>query len=127
MADPSGHTEPLAALERFVVENDDLLALEERIGRFNIFDALGIARREIQHSNFLAWLLDPSESHGQGDLFLKPLLMDIARHARKHGLNPPFSPVHLDGADLREVEIRREWKCIDLLLVGKSPLFALAI
>ena len=52
------------ALERFVVDNDDLLQLEERIGRFNIFDALGVAHAEIRHSNFLAWLLDPAESHG---------------------------------------------------------------
>src|SRR5262249_51256095 len=43
------------ALERFVVENDDLLTLESRIGRFNIFDALGITRVEIRHSNFLAF------------------------------------------------------------------------
>jgi hypothetical protein len=33
----------LAALERFVIDNDDLLALESRIGAFNIFDA-GSAR-----------------------------------------------------------------------------------
>ena len=56
----------LAALERFVVDNDDLLALESLIGRFNIFDALDIARVEIRHSNFLAFILDPAESHGQG-------------------------------------------------------------
>jgi hypothetical protein len=50
-------TEALAALERFVVDNDDLLALESLIGRFNIFDALNIARVEIRHSNFLALIL----------------------------------------------------------------------
>src|SRR5437868_5497016 len=49
----------LKALESFVVDNDDLLALEARIGRFNIFDALGIARVEIRHSNFFAFILDP--------------------------------------------------------------------
>lgn len=127
MPEALAKTEELAALERFVVENDDLLALEERIGRFNIFDALGIARAEIRHSNFLAWLLDPAESHGQGDLFLKALLMDIAKRAREQGLSPPFSPVHLDGADLSGVEVRREWKSIDLLLIGKAPMFAIAI
>jgi hypothetical protein len=41
--------EALAALERFVVENDDLLELEERIGRFNIFDTLRIVDREVTH------------------------------------------------------------------------------
>ena len=75
---PSGE---LAALEHFVVQNDDLLELEQRIGRFNIFDALGIARVEIRHSNFLAWLLDPAESHGQRSLFLKAVLMDLLRDA----------------------------------------------
>ena len=72
-------TTELEALERFVVDNDDLLALEERVGRFNLFDALGIARRELSHSNFLAWLLDPAESHGQGPLFLRAVLMDLLR------------------------------------------------
>lgn len=120
-------SQALAALERFVVENDDLLALEERIGRFNIFDALGVARAEIRHSNFLAWLLDPGESHGQGDLFLKAMLMDLARRARDQGFNPPFSPVHLDGADLAGVEIRREWKNLDLLVLSSDPAFVILV
>src|SRR5947208_2961342 len=71
----------LEALERFVVENDDLLALESLIGRFNIFDALGITRREIHHSNFLGFLLDPAESHKQGPLFLKAVLIDLLKQA----------------------------------------------
>ena len=33
-----------AWLEAFVVDNDDLRLLEERLGRFNIFDALHIAK-----------------------------------------------------------------------------------
>jgi hypothetical protein len=106
----------LQALERFVAENDELLELDEQTGRFNIFDALGIARVEIRHSNFLAWLLTPGESHGQGDLFLKSLLMDVFRKARQEGAEPPISPVELDGADLRGVDVRREWRNTDLLI-----------
>ncbi|MCC6322863.1 MAG: PD-(D/E)XK nuclease family protein [Phycisphaerales bacterium] len=124
---PSETDAQMRALEAFVVENEDLLALEERIGRFNIFDALGIVRAEIRHSNFLAWLLDPAESHGQGDLFLKSVLMDLARHARNQGFNPPFSPVHLDGSDMGSVEIHREWKNIDLLILSHEPPFVIAI
>jgi len=44
----------LAALERFVVENDDLLELEERIGRFNIFDALRIVEDGPEEEQVLA-------------------------------------------------------------------------
>lgn len=115
------------ALERFVAENDDLLALEEQIGRFNIFDALGIARVEIRHSNYLAWLLSPGESHGQGDLFLKALLMDVLRKARQQGATPPISPVELDGADLQGIEVRREWRNIDLLIACEEPRFVIAV
>jgi len=117
----------LQALEAFVAENDDLLALEEMIGRFNIFDSLGIARTEIRHSNFLAWLLTPGESHGQGDAFIKPVLMDILRKARQQGTTPPTSPVELDGADLRGVDVRREWRNIDLLITCEQPSFVIAI
>ena len=116
---------PMAALERFVVENDELLELEERIGRFNIFDALGVARAEIRHSNFLAWLLDPGESHGQGDLFLKAVLMDMLKKAGPE--LRPLSPVEIDGVTLGGVEIRREWRHIDLLIACDSPRFVVAI
>lgn len=117
----------LQELERFVAENDDLLSLEEQIGRFNIFDALGVARVEIRHSNFLAWLITPGESHGQGDLFLKSMLMDVLRKSRQQGIDPPVSPVELDGADLGGVEIRREWRNIDLLITCDEPRFVIAI
>ena len=113
----------LAALERFVVENADLLELEHRIGRFNIFDALGVARVEIRHSNFLAFILDPAESHGQGQLFLKAILMDVLTDVPPK--LRPISPMDLDGTDMRGVEVRREWKHIDLLILCKQPQFAI--
>ncbi len=115
----------LQAMEQFVVENDELLQLEERIGRFNIFDALGIVNAEIRHSNFLAWLLDPNESHGQGPLFLKAILMDLLRQSPPEFR--PLSPVQIDGAELRGVDVRREWRNIDLLITCKDPAFVMAI
>ena len=38
---------------------------------FNTFDVLQYANYEIRHSNVLAWLLQPAETHGIGDRFLK--------------------------------------------------------
>jgi hypothetical protein len=119
------NVDPLAALERFVVENDDLLALESLIGKFNIFDALDIARVEIRHSNFLAFILDPAESHGQGQLFLKAILMDLLKQAPAE--LRPLSPIELDGTDLRGVEVRREWEHIDLLVACQEPQFFIVI
>jgi hypothetical protein len=117
--------ESLEVLERFVVENDDLLALESLIGRFNIFDALRITDNEIRHSNFLAFLLDPAESHGQGQLFLKAVLMDLFKKAPTGAR--PLSPIDLDGTDLRGVEVTREWKHTDLLIKCKQPPFVVVI
>src|SRR5688572_1146832 len=118
-------TDVLSALEQFVVENDDLLTLESLIGRFNIFDALRIARAEIRHSNFLAFILDPIESHGQSQLFLKALLMDLLK-AAPPSLRP-LSPIDIDGTDLRGVVVRREWNNIDLLITCDQPSFVIAI
>lgn len=115
----------LAALEGFVVDNDDLLAIESISGRFNIFDALSIARAEIRHSNFLAFILDPAESHGQGQVFLKAVLMDLLKAAPQ--TLRPFSPIELDGADLRGVVVRREWEHIDLFISCQHPRFVVAI
>ena len=117
--------EALEALEHFVVANEDLLDLESQIGRFNIFDALDVARAEIRHSNFLRFILDPAESHGQGQLFLKALLMDLFKTAPAE--LRPLSPIELDGADLRGVEVRREWRHIDLLITCEDPPFVIAI
>ncbi len=112
-------------LERFVVENDALTDLEREIGRFNIFDSLRIVDQEIRHSNFLAWLLNPAESHGLGQLFLRAVLMDILREAPRD--NRPMSPVDLDGTDLGGVRVEREWRNIDLLIVADDPKIVIAI
>jgi hypothetical protein len=117
----------LTALEQFVIDNDDLLHLEERIGRFNIFDALRIVDREVKHSDFLAWLLDPNESHSQGGLFLRAILMDLFKTARENGFDCPVSPIELDGEELRGVEVRREWRHADILIRCERPFFVIAI
>lgn len=120
----SDDSDNLSALERFVVDNNDLLQLESSIGRFNIFDALGITHYEIRHSNFLAFILDPAESHGQGDLFLKALLIDMLKGAPTEFR---LSPIELDGTNLRGVEVKREWRNIDLLITCQEPPFAIVI
>lgn len=125
---PTDHPPPaqaITALERFVVDNDDLAELEAEIGRFNVFDALRVVRQEIRHSNFLAWLLDPAESHGQGQVFLRAVLMDLLRQAPAEAR--PLSPVELDGEDLAGVEVRREWQHIDLLVLSADPKIVIAV
>lgn len=124
-ADYSETSGDLAALERFVVENDDLLSLEQLVGKFNVFDAVKIARTEIRHSNFLSFILDPQESHSHGQLFLNAFLMDLLKTAPPH--LRPFSPIELDGTQLRGVEVRREWSHVDLLIAASQPSIVVVI
>ena len=49
-------------LEKFICD-ENLKKLEKIFGQFNIFDCLKLTRAEIRHSNFLAWLLNPNETH----------------------------------------------------------------
>ncbi len=99
------------ALESFITSGD-LVQLETRFTRFNVFEALGVARRELQHSSFLAFLLDPRESHGLGDLFLRRFLQEVTRLAPE----PTISIIDLDGFDLSRTEVRREYENIDIFL-----------
>ncbi len=123
MADPpEDSTDPRIedrqALEAFVVENADLESLEGLLAQFNIFEAIGVIREEVHHSDFLAFLLDPRQNHRLGDAFVRRLLQKILIAAKD--LAPPLSPVHLDSWDLGRLTVRREWQNIDILLVDKS-------
>ncbi len=52
----AGITEPIGThrqdLTTFVVENPELERLEQLLAQFNIFDAIGVARQELRHSDF---------------------------------------------------------------------------
>lgn len=47
---------------------------EKEAPYFNVFDALGVTRKEVIHSRFLAYLFSPNEHHEQGVAFLNQLL-----------------------------------------------------
>ena len=42
--------------------------------KYNVFDILNINRQELRHSDFLAFLLDPSKSGNIGHQFLRNFL-----------------------------------------------------
>lgn len=50
---------------------DGFIQLNEQISQFNPFEVLKLKGHEIRHSNMLAWLLNPNESHGLGFDFLE--------------------------------------------------------
>ena len=79
----------------------------------NIFQILRISKTEIRHSNFLAWLLDANQSHKLGDIFLKRFLRQVFTSEKFHDVNQ----IDVEELDLSKVQILREWKNIDILIL----------
>ena len=52
-------------LEYKLLAKEEFMQLSKLLNRFNIFEATDMGRREIKHTKFLCYLLDPNESHGQ--------------------------------------------------------------
>ncbi len=88
---------------RAFADDKRLEQLKEAQAHFNIFEAIGAAHKELWHSDFLAFLLNPAQNHGFGDEFTKRLL----RHAI------PGLP-EINSWD--DASVRREYKYIDILI-----------
>ncbi len=104
------------SLNDLIVNCPDFDRLEALLGGFNLFQVLKFEHGEIRHSNVLAWILDPEGSHGLDSIFLKKWLMRVL-HESSDETNPLIAPVDIDAWQLTDVELRREWKNIDVLLV----------
>lgn len=87
----------------------------------NFFSILNITKTEIRHSNFLAWLMSPNESHNLNTIFLKWFLKDIFSSEKIDWANE-FS---LDSLNLHNIKVYREWQKIDILIVHED--FVIAI
>ena len=87
----------------------------------NFFSILDVTKTEIRHSNFLAWLMSPNESHNLNTIFLKWFLKDIFSSDKIEWANE-FS---IDSFNLHNVKVYREWQNIDIVIVHEE--FVVAI
>lgn len=115
-AKPGDEELRLARIRQFsrLVNDERFDRLDLELKNANIFTILGIERMEIRHSNFLAWLLDSSGTHGLGSLFLKRFLRDISLLDSPESINE----VCIKDANTQSIEVRREWRNIDILLIA---------
>ncbi len=123
--EPTKVDQNLKALEAFLVGNADLERLEAMLGRFNIFEAIGVVRQELRHSDLLAFLLDPRSSHRMGDAFVKRLLQRAL--ATDKAVRASVTPLELELWSLDRVEVRREWNHIDMLLLDEEHKLAVIV
>ena len=96
-----------------LVNDQDFDKLELGLNKPNIFEILRISKTEIRHSNFLYWLLNPKGSHSLGDVFLKRFLREIFSSDKVSDIDQ----IEVNNLDFSNVQIRREWKNIDLLII----------
>ncbi|MEO9477259.1 MAG: PD-(D/E)XK nuclease family protein [Cyclobacteriaceae bacterium] len=99
-----------------LINDEGLDHLTNIANRPNIFRILKIESREIRHSNMLAWLMNPNGSHGLNDQFLFRFLQCLFLDERAKGVSI------LDIGDVANdtVEVRREWKNIDILIISSG-------
>lgn len=131
----------MRALEALVVENQSLgrggadsqedepeatlAQLEQLLAGFNLFEVLGNTRREERHSDFLAFLLSPSQPHGLGDAVLRAFIQTAleAEPEEPSGIRA----IHAALLDLTDVRVERESNRIDILVTVDKERFVLLI
>lgn len=111
--------EDLVALEKFLLQNQELEKLESLIAEFNVFETLDAIRAEIRHSNMLAWLMNPSANHGLGDQFLRLFLKYLFANNR-NSIKSEITFFDIEVFNLDDIEVRKEWNRVDLLLISES-------
>jgi len=110
--------------------DEDFTSLQNLVNEeVNLMDILRVSNKELQHSNFLAWFFNPNESHNLGDFALKEFIKIYFKENQFQNLGNEaglsvFDFVQLDFDDL---EIRREYKNIDLVLLSKKNQFCIVI
>jgi len=109
-------------LEALIVDNDNLEQLEDMIAEFNIFETMGAVRQELRHSDFLAFLLNPSGKHGLGSRFLKRFLKRVVQLPKSN-----ISAIDVDVLDLSGAVVERESNHIDVLVHDMSVGFVCVI
>ena len=112
------------ALIAFTEDNPELARLESLLTRFNLFEAVGVVRHELRHSDFLAYLLDPSRSHGLGSLFLREFLQAVQLTAETESA---LALLNLDALDFRQAYVLREWHYVDILVIDSANQLAVII
>ena len=116
------------------MENDLRKLIDDRLFRnyyreflkpreFNTFDVLRYADYEIRHSNVLAWLLRPADTHGLGGRFLDWFVDHVKERLATAG-GGPLPATELKAAN---VVVERELHYVDVTIFFKKEKYVIAI
>ena len=108
----------LQDFEKLFIKDDALSKIQNYLDKFNPIKIMRMQYMEIRHSAILAWLLDPQESHGLDDQFLKAFLSTAFSEPNNSKLS--LKALEIYQANMMDAEVRREWKNIDLLVISRQ-------
>lgn len=111
--------EQRAHVIRFIEDIDILDNLESNT-KFNLFETLSIVNTEIRHSNVLAWLLSPMETHGLKDYFVKHFVRTVYQENKSLYKDSNIRPEDLYLWEYDNVDVYREAHQIDILLLDRE-------
>ena len=107
-------SEPIVLNEQKIKALPEYEKLKLEMEKPNFFTIMKMEGMEIRHSNFLAWLLDPNESHNLRELFLKwflkELILENEQAVIERQLNEYdfFTPEMIDEINWTKVHVHRE-------------------
>lgn len=106
--------------------------LHQKFHQFNPLKVLRVDQYEIRHSNILAWLLDPNETHQLGGFFLKKMLTRLVMRTENEEKGEGIDFLSFLHSSFHDAEVAREVKThtnrlIDLLVHVPSQKLVLVI
>ena len=93
--------------------------LNQQINSFNALKVLKLENYEIRHSNVLAWLLNPKETHGLRDYFMRKMLEYVLLNEDNAEHDHAKNIIHLLNHSLTESHVYRELKTERIFLFNK--------
>ena len=108
-----------------LLDDQDFQKINQRLGRFNLFEAINSIRGELRHSNFLAFILSPARPHELGSRLLERILRTLVAKVPKD--QRTISVLEIALADLDSSLVERERDNIDILLEIPSIPLVVAI
>ena len=105
-----------------LLNSEELGRIESKANKFNIFRTLKLSNQELKHSRFIAWILDPRETHSLKDYPLKEFLKSLSLFDSRS-----LSIFDLDAWDLTDTDVFLEVDNIDVLLVNHVHKFVYVI
>jgi hypothetical protein len=121
-----GEKENILLIEKLITD-EDFDKLKGHSKDINFYKVTGIDQNEIRHSNIIAWLFDPFENHNLGALFFQKFMSQLFENAPDYFNDRKINILNLLLNDFDDMEVFREKKAIDILVVSKSMNFVLCI